>query len=104
MTGLSYKQIRDVKRLLEQNDAFITNRAGSYFNCLGMNVDLNGFYKWDKNHMIISQNLIKRQVLIKLVKIYIIYISLPKLPILVAQLKIGKIIKGIIWSDFVRLN
>ena len=45
--------------------------------------------------MIISQNLIKRQVLIKLVKIYIIYISLPKLPILVAQLKIGKIIKGI---------
>ena len=45
MTGLSYKQIRDVKRLLEQNDAFITNRAGSYFKCLGMNVDLNGFYK-----------------------------------------------------------
>jgi len=38
MTGLSYKQIRDVKRLLEQNDAFITNRAGSYFKCLGMNV------------------------------------------------------------------
>ena len=45
LTGLSYKQIRDVKRLLEQNDAFITNRAGSYFKCLGMNVDLNGFYK-----------------------------------------------------------
>ena len=45
MTGLSYKQIRDVKRLLEQNSAFITSRAGSYFQCLGMNVDLNGFYK-----------------------------------------------------------
>ena len=45
LTGLSYKQIRDVKRLLESNDAFITNRAGSYFKCLGMNVDLNGFYK-----------------------------------------------------------
>ena len=44
LTGLSYKQIRDVKRLLEQNDAFITNREGSYFNCLGMNVDLNGFF------------------------------------------------------------
>ena len=44
MTGLSYKQIRDVKRLLEQNDAFITNRAGSYFKCLGMNVELNGFF------------------------------------------------------------
>ena len=36
ITGLSYKQIRDVKRLLEQNDAFITNRAGSYFKCLGI--------------------------------------------------------------------
>ena len=45
LTGLSYKQIRDVKRLLEKNNAFITNRAGSYFQCLGMNVDLNGFYK-----------------------------------------------------------
>lgn len=44
MTGLSYKQIRDVKRLLEQNSAFITSRAGSYFACLGMNVDLNGFF------------------------------------------------------------
>ena len=43
ITGLSYKQIRDVKRLLEKNNAFITNRAGSYFECLGMNVDLNGF-------------------------------------------------------------
>ena len=30
-----------------------------------------------------------------MVKIYIIYISLPKLPILVAQLKIGKIIRDI---------
>ena len=44
ITGLSYKQIRDVKRLLEQNDAFITNRAGSYFKCLGMSVQLNGFF------------------------------------------------------------
>lgn len=44
MTGLSYKQIRDVKRLLEQNNAFITSRAGSYFKCLGMNVQLNGFF------------------------------------------------------------
>lgn len=44
MTGLSYKQIRDIKRLLEQNDAFISTRAGSYFKCLGMNVQLNGFF------------------------------------------------------------
>lgn len=44
LTGLSYKQIRDVKKLLESNEMFITSRAGSYFKCLGMNVDLNGFY------------------------------------------------------------
>lgn len=44
MTGLSYKQIRDVKRLLESNDAFKTSRAGSYFLCAGMNVDLNAFF------------------------------------------------------------
>ena len=44
ITGLSYKQIRDVKRLLEKNDVFITNRMGSYFKCLGMNVQLNGFF------------------------------------------------------------
>lgn len=43
ITGLSYKQIRDVKRLLEQNDAFKTSRAGSYFLCEGMKVDLNAF-------------------------------------------------------------
>jgi len=43
MTGLSYKQIRDVKRLLESNDAFKTSRAGSYFLCEGMKVDLNAF-------------------------------------------------------------
>ena len=44
ITGLSYKQIRDVKRLLEENSAFITSRTGSYFKCLGMNVELNGFF------------------------------------------------------------
>ena len=44
LTGLSYKQIRDVKRLLEQNDAFVSSRAGSYFQCLGMNVELNAFF------------------------------------------------------------
>lgn len=47
MTGLSYKQIRDVKKLLETNDIFISNRAGSYWKCLGMNVDLNVFYDND---------------------------------------------------------
>jgi uncharacterized protein YerC len=47
LTGLSYKQIRDVKRLLETNDIFKTNRAGSYWACLGMNVDLNAFYDND---------------------------------------------------------
>ena len=43
-TGLSYNQIRDVKKLLEQNDIFRTERAGSYYQCLGMNADLNVFY------------------------------------------------------------
>lgn len=43
LTGLSYKQIRDVKRLLEMNDAFKTSRAGSYFLSEGMRVDLNAF-------------------------------------------------------------
>ena len=45
LTGLSYKQIRDVKRLLEQNDAFKTSRAGSYFLNMGSNVELNGFFE-----------------------------------------------------------
>lgn len=49
ITGLSYKQIRDVKRLLEQNNAFLTTRAGSYFECLGMNVDLNAYYESKKS-------------------------------------------------------
>ena len=43
LTGLSYKQIRDVKRLLEMNDVFKTSRAGSYFLSKGMKVDLNAF-------------------------------------------------------------
>lgn len=44
ITGLSYKQIRDVKRLLEANDIFKTSRAGSYFLCEGMKVELNAFF------------------------------------------------------------
>lgn len=44
LTGLSYKQIRDIKKLLESNNVFISNRVGSYWKCLGMEVDLNGFY------------------------------------------------------------
>ena len=48
ITGLSYAQIRDAKRLLEDNYAFLSSRAGSYFKCLGMNVQLNGFFEEDK--------------------------------------------------------
>ena len=44
MTGLSYKQIRSVKKLLEENEIFKMNRAGNYWKCFGMNVELNGFY------------------------------------------------------------
>ena len=48
LTGLSYSQIRDVKRLLESNEMFISRRAGTYFKCLGMNVDLNAWYDTEK--------------------------------------------------------
>lgn len=44
LTGLSYAQIRDVKKLLEQDQIFKTTRAGTYFLCQGMNADMNAFY------------------------------------------------------------
>lgn len=44
MTGLSLYQVKELKKLLENNNIFISNRAGSYWKCLGMNVDLNAFY------------------------------------------------------------
>lgn len=44
LTGLSNYQIRELKKLLEHNNIFISNRAGSYWKCLGMTVDLNAFY------------------------------------------------------------
>lgn len=47
ITGLSYKQIKDVKNLLETNNIFVSGRVGSYWKCLGMSVDLNGFYNDD---------------------------------------------------------
>lgn len=44
MTNLSKPQIRDAKKILERDELFRTSRAGRYFLCQGMNVDLNGFY------------------------------------------------------------
>lgn len=44
MTGLSNYQIRELKKLLENNNIFLSNRAGGYWKCLGMTVDLNAFY------------------------------------------------------------
>lgn len=44
LTGLSKKQIFDVKKLLENNQIFKTKRENSRYKCLGMNVDLNGFF------------------------------------------------------------
>jgi predicted transcriptional regulator len=44
LTGLSKYQIRELKKLLENNNIFLSNRAGSYWKCLGMTVDLNAFY------------------------------------------------------------
>ena len=44
MTNLSKAQIREAKKILERDELFRTSRAGQYFLCKGMNVDLNGFY------------------------------------------------------------
>lgn len=44
MTGLSLYQVKELKKLLENNNIFISSRAGSYWKCLGMTVDLNAFY------------------------------------------------------------
>ena len=44
LTGLSNYQNKELKKLLEHNNIFISNRAGSYWKCLGMTVDLNAFY------------------------------------------------------------
>lgn len=44
LTGLSAYQIRENKRILEQNDVFKTSKAYiSYTRCVGQNVDLNVF-------------------------------------------------------------
>lgn len=56
ITGLSYYQIREIKKLLETNNVFISSRAGSYLKCLGMNVDLNVFYVDNRNAIIESED------------------------------------------------
>lgn len=43
ITGLSYKQLREIKKNLQKNDVFLTSRVGTYLNCIGMNVDMNAF-------------------------------------------------------------
>lgn len=47
LTGLSYGQIRDVRRLLERNDIFRTWRIGDYYHNEGSGVELNVFYDND---------------------------------------------------------
>ena len=45
LTGLSSYQVRESKKLLEENELFKTTRAyTSSMKCLGQTVDLNGFY------------------------------------------------------------
>jgi hypothetical protein len=45
LTGLNDRQIRESRKILEQNDIFKTSKAYLSYNiCLGTNVDLNGFY------------------------------------------------------------
>lgn len=45
LTGLSEYQIRESKKILEEDDLFRTSKAYiSYDRCIGQNVELNGFY------------------------------------------------------------
>ena len=44
LTGLSYKQIRDVKKLLEENNIFRTYRVGSYKMRIGSRAEMNGYF------------------------------------------------------------
>lgn len=45
ITGLSAYQLKESKKLLEQNDLFKTSRAYAAFNkCIGSKVELNAFY------------------------------------------------------------
>lgn len=45
VTGLSVYQVTESKKLLEQNEIFRTTKVYlDYQTCLGLNVELNGFY------------------------------------------------------------
>lgn len=44
-TGMSEYQVREARKLLEQNEIFKTTKAYiDYQTCIGSTVDLNGFY------------------------------------------------------------
>lgn len=44
MTGLSLRQLKSIRKMLEQNNIFKSHRVGNYWKCLGSVVDLNVFY------------------------------------------------------------
>lgn len=44
LTGLSKKQVADVKKMLQTGNILKIDRVGSRYKCLGMNVDLNAFF------------------------------------------------------------
>lgn len=45
ITGLSPYQVREARKLLENDDIFKTSRAYAAFDvCVGTKVELNGFY------------------------------------------------------------
>lgn len=44
MTNLSQDQVKDAKKILEDDDLFKTSRAGRGLICKGSNVELNAFY------------------------------------------------------------
>ena len=46
LTGLSVYQVRESKKVLEQDNLFVTSKAYAMYNrCIGSNVDLNGIYE-----------------------------------------------------------
>ncbi len=52
LTGLSAYQVRDCKKILEQDNLFVTSKAYVNYNtCIGTNVDLNGIIKENRDYV-----------------------------------------------------
>ena len=56
LTGLSAYQIRESKRLLEQDNLFVTSKAYACYDlCIGTNVELNGINDANRNYVMKSR-------------------------------------------------